>query len=94
MTRAKPVIAAKRKKRSPRCIGNDLGQMLTHSQFTNRSVRSQEVRGCYRGRRIERAPAFQADTGQGYGRGGTSHLILYRKSMGFGYDAAEINGIV
>ena len=28
MTRAKPVIAAKRKKRSPRCIGNDLGQML------------------------------------------------------------------
>lgn len=45
MTRAKPVIAAKRKKRSPRCIGNDLGQMLTHSQFTNRSVRSQEVRG-------------------------------------------------
>lgn len=50
MTRAKPVIAArKRKKRSPRCIGNDLGQMLTHSQFTNRSVRSQEVRGCYRG---------------------------------------------
>ena len=61
MTRAKPVIAAKRKKRSPRCIGNDLGQMLTHSQFTNRSARSQEVRGCYRGRRVERAPAFQAD---------------------------------
>ena len=79
MTRAKPVIAAKRKKRSPRCIGNDLGQMLTHSQFTNRSVLSQEVRGCYRGRRVERAPAFQADTGQGYGRGGTSHLPQVRQ---------------
>ncbi len=81
MTRAKPVIAAKRKKRSPRCIGNDLGQMLTHSQFTNRSVRSQEVRGCYRGRRVERAPAFQADTGQGYGRGGTAIYPKYDKTV-------------
>ena len=47
MTRAKPVIAAKRKKRPPRCIGNDLGQMLTHCQFINRfcpKSRAEEVR--------------------------------------------------
>lgn len=49
MTRAKPVIAAKRKKRPPRCIGNDLGQMLTHCQFINRFSLSQGRRRCDRG---------------------------------------------
>lgn len=49
MTRAKPVIAAKRKKRPPRCIGNDLGQMFTHCQFINRFALSQGQRRCDRG---------------------------------------------
>lgn len=37
------------KKRSPRCIGNDLGQMLTHCQFINRFALSQGRRRCDRG---------------------------------------------
>lgn len=49
MTRAKPVIAAKRKKRPSRCIGNDLGQMLTHCQFITRFALSQGRRRCDRG---------------------------------------------
>lgn len=36
MTPGRPVIAAqKQKKRPPRCIGNDLRQMLTCCQFIN-----------------------------------------------------------
>lgn len=49
MTRVKPVIAAKRKKRPPRCIGNDLRQMLTYCQFINRFALSQGRRRCDRG---------------------------------------------
>ena len=50
MTRAKPVIAAQKQKKSPpRCIGNDLRQMLTHCQFINRFALSQGRRRCDRG---------------------------------------------
>ena len=80
MTRVKPVIAAqKRKKSPPRRNGNGLRQMDTRTQFTSRVEPRQEQRRCNRGRRVERAPAFQADTGQGYGRGGTSHLPQVRQ---------------
>lgn len=49
MTRAKPVIAAKRKKSPPRRNGNGLGQMDTRTQFTSRVEPRQEQRRCDRG---------------------------------------------
>ena len=78
MTRVKPVIAAqKRKKSPPRRNGNGLRQMDTRTQFTSRVEPRQEQRRCNRGRRVERAPAFQADTGQGYDELEQAHETTY-----------------
>lgn len=50
MTRAKPVIAAQKQKKSPpRRNGNGLRQKDTRTQFTSRVELRQEQRRCDRG---------------------------------------------